>query len=155
VVVARYFEPSERGRKGLGAVLGGLVSDALSRAYLFLIPVLMLISILFLNRELPSEPHRKGTVDVVGAVLVALTVDALIVYLNFCQLYNLAAILGLLALFALRIRTARDPFIKPSLFMNARFSSGVWVLSLLGGRRDIFVIPFMLYAESQIMGLEV
>jgi DHA2 family metal-tetracycline-proton antiporter-like MFS transporter len=158
VVVARYFEPSERGRIfgfitstvsfaiGLGPVLGGLVSGALSWAYLFLIPVLMLISLPFFNRELPREPRRQGTVDVVGAVLVALTVGALIVYLNFSQLYYLAAFLGLLALFVLRIRTARDPFIKPSLFMNARFSSGVIVgfclFSVVIG--IIFLIPLML-----------
>ncbi len=158
VVVARYFHPSERGKVfgfitstvsfaiGLGPVLGGFVSGTLHWSYLFLIPLLMLISIPFFNRELPPETRRAGTVDIPGAVLVATTVGALIVYLNFSKWYYLAAFLGLLSLFVLRIRTAADPFIKPSLFANARFRSGVIVgfclFSIVIG--TLFLVPLML-----------
>jgi len=158
VVVARYFEPSDRGRIfgfitstvsfaiGLGPVLGGFISASLSWAYLFMIPILMLVAVPFLGRELRRESRREGTVDLLGASLVALTVGALIVSLNFNRWYYYAAFLGLLALFILRIRTARDPFIKPSLFMNARFRSGVIVgfclfLIVIG---TLFLIPLML-----------
>jgi len=158
VVIARYFEPSQRGRIfglitstvsfaiGVGPVLGGLVSGSLHWSYLFLIPLLMLISVPFLGRELPREPRRPGSVDVLGAGLVAMTVGALIVYLNFSQWYYLAAFLGLLLLFILRIRTAADPFIRPSLFKNAQFRNGVVVgfclFSIIIG--IIFLIPLML-----------
>ena len=158
IIAARYFEPSERGRIfglitstvslaiGLGPVLGGFVSGTLHWPYLFLIPLLMLVSIPFFNRELPREPRRKGTVDIPGAVLVATSVGTLIVYLNFSAWYYLVAFLGLLFLFVLRIMTAADPFIKPSLFMNARFRSGVIVgfclFSVVIG--TIFLIPLML-----------
>ncbi len=158
VVVARYFEPSQRGRIfgfitstvslaiGLGPVIGGFVSGSLHWSYLFLIPLLMLVSVPFFNRQLPKEPRREGTVDVLGAVLVALTVGSLIVFLNFSEWYYLAAFVGLLSFFVLRIRTAADPFIKPSLFMNSRFRSGVIVgfclFSIVIG--TIFLIPLML-----------
>jgi MFS transporter, DHA2 family, metal-tetracycline-proton antiporter len=158
VVVARYFDPSERGKIfgfitsmvsfaiGLGPVIGGFVSGTLSWAWLFLIPVLMLVAIPFLNRELPRESRREGTVDVLGAALVALAVGALIVFLNFSRWYYLAAFLGLVSLFVARIRTARDPFIQPSLFANARFRSGVIVgfclFSIVIG--TLFLIPLML-----------
>ncbi len=158
VVVARYFEPSQRGRIfgfitstvslaiGLGPVVGGLVSGSLHWPYLFLIPLLMLVSVPFFNRELSKEPRRDGRVDVLGAALVALTVGALIVYLNFSTWYYLAAFLGVLLLFILRIRTAVDPFIRPSLFMNNRFRSGVIVgfclFSIVIG--TLFLVPLML-----------
>ncbi len=158
IIAARYFEPSERGRIfglitstvslaiGLGPVLGGFVSGTLHWPYLFLIPLLMLVSIPFFNRELPREPRRRGTVDIPGAMLVATSVGTLIVYLNFSAWYYLVAFLGLLFLFVLRIMTAADPFIKPSLFMNARFRSGVIVgfclFSVVIG--TIFLIPLML-----------
>ncbi len=158
VVVARYFDPSQRGRIfgfitstvsfaiGLGPVVGGLVSGSLHWSYLFLIPLLMLVSVPFFNRELPKEPRRDGRVDVLGAALVALTVGALIVYLNFSAWYYLAAFLGLLLLFILRIRTAADPFIRPSLFLNSRFRSGVIVgfclFSIVIG--TLFLVPLML-----------
>jgi len=158
VVVARYFDPSERGKIfgfitsmvsfaiGLGPVLGGFVSSTLSWSYLFLIPVLMVIALPFLNRELPQEPRREGTVDLVGAALVALTVGGLIVFLNFSRWYSLAAFVALLSLFILRIRTARDPFIKPSLFANTRFRAGVIVgfclFAIVIG--TMFLVPLML-----------
>jgi len=158
VAVARYFEPSERGKLfgfitsmvsfaiGLGPVLGGFVSSTLSWPYLFLIPILMVVALPFLSRELPPEPRREGAVDVTGAVLVALTVGGLIVFLNFSRWYYLAAFLGLLSLFILRIHTARDPFIKPSLFANARFRSGVIVgfclFAIVIG--TMFLVPLML-----------
>lgn len=158
VFAARYFPPEERGRIfgfltstvsfaiGLGPVLGGFVSGQLHWSYLFLAPLFMLVSIPFFNRELPREPRREGRVDVLGAALVALTVGAMIVYLNFSSWYYLAAFIVLLALFILRIRTAADPFIKPSLFRNARFRSGVIVgfclFCIVIG--ILFLIPLML-----------
>jgi DHA2 family metal-tetracycline-proton antiporter-like MFS transporter len=158
VVVARYFPPLERGRIfglltstvsfaiGLGPVLGGFVSGQLHWAYLFLAPLFMLISIPFFNRELPLEPLREGRVDVLGAALIALTVGALIVYLNFSAWYWLVAFIGLLALFIVRIRTAADPFITPSLFQNARFRSGMIVgfclFCIVIG--ILFLVPLML-----------
>src|SRR2546421_4441516 len=65
VVVARYFAESERGKIfgfitstvslaiGLGPVIGGFVAGTFHWAYLFLIPLLILISIPFFRRELP------------------------------------------------------------------------------------------------------
>jgi DHA2 family metal-tetracycline-proton antiporter-like MFS transporter len=164
VVAARYFEPSHRGRVfgiitstvslaiGFGPVIGGFVSARFSWSYLFLIPVLVPVALPFLARELPREPRRQGSVDVIGAVLVALDLGALVVYLNFFAWYALAAFVVLLGLFILRIFTAADPFIKPSLFRNARFRSGVIVgfalfFCVLG---FLFLIPLML---NEIHGL--
>ncbi len=158
VVAARYFPPEERGRIfglltstvsfaiGIGPVLGGFVSGSLHWSYLFLIPLLMVVSIPFFNRELPKEPRREGGVDVPGATLVALTVGSLIVWLNFNQWYYLVAFIVFLALFILRISTAADPFITPALLKNARYRSGVIVafclFSIVIGIQ--FLIPLML-----------
>ncbi|HEY9594524.1 MAG TPA: MFS transporter, partial [Spirochaetia bacterium] len=157
VVAARYIDPAHRGRVfgtitsmvslaiGFGPVIGGLVSAQLHWSFLFLIPVLVPVALPFLWRELPQEPRRPGSVDIIGAILVALDVGALVVYLNLGPWYALAAFVVLLGLFILRILTARDPFIQPSLFRNARFRSGVIVgfalfFSVLG---FVFLIPLM------------
>lgn len=158
VVAARYFLPEERGRVfgfltstvsfaiGLGPVLGGFVSGQLHWSYLFLVPLFMLISVPFFNRELPRERRREGRVDLIGAALIALSVGALIVYLNFSSWYYLAALIVLLALLVIRMRTAAEPFIRPSLFRNPRFRSGVIVgfclFCIVIG--ILFLIPLML-----------
>jgi DHA2 family metal-tetracycline-proton antiporter-like MFS transporter len=158
VVIARYFEFSERGRIfgfitstvslsiGLGPVIGGFVAKSFHWSYLFLIPLLLLITIPFFSRELPKESRREGSVDIFGAVLVALTVGTLVVYLNFSEWYYLVAFIGMSALFVRHIRTAADPFIKPSLFKNIKFRSGVIVglclFAIVIG--ILFLIPLML-----------
>ncbi|MBO0796221.1 MAG: MFS transporter, partial [Ktedonobacteraceae bacterium] len=158
VVVARSFAEAERGKMfgfitstvslaiGLGPVIGGFVAGTFHWASLFLIPLLTLISIPFFRKELPQEPRREGTVDISGAVLVALTVGALVVFLNFGAWYDLAAFAVLLVLCTLRMRTASDPFINPSLFQNAQFRTGLVVgfclFSIVIG--VLFLIPLML-----------
>jgi DHA2 family metal-tetracycline-proton antiporter-like MFS transporter len=164
VVAARYASEAERGRIfgfitstvslaiGLGPVVGGLVAGRLHWSYLFLIPLLILVSIPFFNRALPREPRREGSVDLVGAALVALTVGSLVVFLNLNKWYYLVVFVLALVLFILRIRTAADPFIKPSLFANARFRSGVIVafclFSIVIG--ILFLIPLMLNSLYQM-----
>ena len=158
VVIARYFAESERGKIfglitstislaiGLGPVVGGFVAGTFHWADLFLIPLLILISIPFFRKELPQEPRREGSIDIPGAVLVALTVGALVVFLNFSEWYYLAAFAVMLVLFILRIRTVADPFIQPSLFKNAKFRTGMVIgfalFSIVIGVQ--FLVPLLL-----------
>ena len=159
VAVARYFTPDERGKIfglitsivslgiGIGPVIGGFISASLHWSYLFLIPLLMLIAIPFLVKELPDEPRRAGTVDIPGAALVALTVGFFVVYLNFSQWYYLLGFVFFLAVFIYHILTNPEPFIQPSLFRNIKFRNGVIVgfslFSIVIG--ILFLIPLMLH----------
>lgn len=159
VVVARYFSISERGKVfgiitstvslgiGLGPVIGGFVSASLHWSYLFLIPLLMLIAIPFLLKELPEEETRKGKVDIPGAILVALSVGMFVVYLNFNEWYYLVSFLTFMVITLVYIHRVRDPFINPSLFKNVKFRNGVIVgfslFSIVIG--IIFLVPLMLH----------
>ena len=138
---------------GIGPVIGGFVAARLHWSFLFLIPLLLLVSLPFLARTLPREARREGTVDVLGAVLVAVMVGALVVFLNLGDWYWLAAFVTSLVLFIIRIRTAADPFIKPSLFRNVKFRNGVIVgfclFSIVIG--VFFLIPLLL---NDVYGLD-
>ena len=165
VVVTRHFAESERGRIfglitstvsfaiGLGPVVGGFVAGRLSWAHLFLVPLLILVSLPFLGAELPREERKEGRVDFLGAALVALSVGALILFLNFTGWYYLAAFVGLSILLIIRIVSSPDPFIKPSLFRNVRFRGGIVVafclFSIVIG--ILFLIPLML---NDVHGLD-
>jgi DHA2 family metal-tetracycline-proton antiporter-like MFS transporter len=164
VITARFFDVSDRGRIfgfitsivslaiGFGPVIGGVVSSSLHWSYLFLIPLMILISLPFIDRELAPEPRRKGSVDVLGAALAAFDIGALVAYLNFNSLAYLAAFAVLSVLFIARILTAADPFIKPSLFSNAGFRRGLAVAFCLFAIviGIVFLIPLML---SRVFGL--
>ncbi len=159
VVIARYFEDHERGKVfgtitstvsfgiGVGPVVGGFVSNSLHWSYLFLIPLFTLVAIPFMNKELPAESKREGAVDILGAILVALTVGTLVLFLNYSRWDFGISFLILLVLFLWRVLSADDPFIQPDLFKNVRFRDGVLVgfslFSIVMG--IMFLIPLMLH----------
>lgn len=159
VAIARYFPANERGRIfglitatvsfsiGLGPVIGGFVAGKLHWSLLFIIPLFTLIAIPFLRRYLPDEERRSGTVDALGASLVALSIGALVVYLTLDAWYYLALFVLLVIATAARVKLAADPFIDPTLFKNRLFRNGVVVGFLLFSMviGILFVIPLMLH----------
>ncbi len=163
VVVARFFAPGDRGKifgtitstvafaAGVGPVIGGFISS-LHWTYLFLIPLFTVISIPFFLRALPAESTRPGSLDILGAALVAAGVGLFIVFLSLAAWFYLAASVAALALFALRILRARNPFIEPSLFRNRRFRAGLATgfIVFVVAFGIFFVIPLML---SSLAGL--
>ncbi|MDD9267482.1 MFS transporter [Paenibacillus sp. GCM10023248] len=158
VVVARYFSPSDRGKVfglltstvsfaiAVGPVVGGFVSATFHWTYLFIIPLFTLISIPFFNQILPEEKRKPGSVDMLGAALVALSVAGITVYLSYPHWYFLAASAALLIWFIFHIRQAKDPFIEPSLFKNKLLRGGLIVgfLVFCTVMGIMFVIPLML-----------
>jgi DHA2 family metal-tetracycline-proton antiporter-like MFS transporter len=157
ILVARYFPMEQRGRvfgtitsvvafaAGVGPVIGGFVSGSLGWPFLFVIPLLTLVSIPFFLKLFPAEPRREGGVDIPGAILVALGISALIFFLSFSSWYYLAASAAATALLVIWIRRVKSPFIDPGLFRNVRFRAGMIVgfLVFSSSIGIIFVIPLM------------
>ncbi len=159
VAVARYFSVLERGKIfglitstvslgiGLGPVIGGFVSGTLHWSYLFLIPLLLFLAVPFLIKVLPDEPTRKGKPDIIGAVLIAITVGFFVVFINFNTWYYFFAFICFLVCFIIRTYSAPDPFINPELLKNVRFRNGVIVgfclFSIVIG--ILFLLPLMLH----------
>lgn len=164
VVIARHFEVSERGKIfglitsvvslaiGFGPVIGGLVSSRLHWSFLFLLPLLILVALPFIESILPSERRKEGSVDLLGAALATLVVGSLVAFLNIGGLAFLGAFALSAALFAARILTAADPFIKPSLLANAAFRGGLLaafaLFAIVIGL--VFLVPLML---SRVHGI--
>ena len=130
---------------GVGPVIGGLVSGTLGWPFLFAIPLLTLVSIPFLTRQLPSEKRREGGVDIFGAFLVAVGITALIFFLSFSSWYYLAASAAAIAVLVIHVRRTPNPFIQPSLFRNVRFRAGMIAgfLVFSASIGIIFLIPLL------------
>ncbi len=160
VLIARYFPAEVRGRvfgtitsviafaAGVGPVIGGLISGSLGWPFLFLIPLLTLVSIPFLLRLLPDEQRKEGGVDVLGALFTAAGITALILFLSFPAWYWLAACAAAVAALIFHIRRVPDPFINPALFRNVKFRAGIIVGFLVFSSciGVIFIVPLMLAA---------
>jgi DHA2 family metal-tetracycline-proton antiporter-like MFS transporter len=162
VLVARYFPVAERGRIfgtitstvafaiGVGPVIGGFVSGTLHWSLLFVIPVFTIIAARSFLKLLPAEERRPGTVDIPGAVMIALSVGTLMVFLTMGLWYFLVASIVLLVGFVLDVLFSKNPFIDLALLKNGAFRkrlyAGFIIFSVVTG--VLFVIPFMLHSVS-------
>lgn len=164
VMVARFFTANERGKLfgiitstvsfavGIGPVLGGYIAGSFHWAFLFLVPLPVLVALPFFRKLLPDEQRGSGKLDIVGAVLLGIVVSMLILFTTeSAWLYLLAALIALIV-FIVHIRRAKEPFVDPALFVNPLYRTGLIIGFLIFGTvmSIMFVIPLML---NKIYGL--
>ena len=161
----RYFPPEQRGRamgismtglavgNALGPVAAALVAGSLHWRWLFCIPLLSLITIPYYRKYMTDEPGAGGRIDWPGGFLLAGTVGTLLLAITNQSRLAAAASLILFVLFLFRIRTARDPFVRPDLFRNRSYSLGLTValMSAATGYSLPFLVPQLL-AELHRLG---
>lgn len=168
VYSSRYIPLERRGRAmatvmaamglglGLGPVIGGLIVEYLGWHYLFLLTAISLLLVPVFAHLLPREEKRSGTFDVAGALLAAIGITSLLLGMTQKSLLALAAGLVFVLLFALRIRSARDPFVLPALFAHRRYLTlaavgiGAYVLSFA----LLFFMPQMLIKHFKLSAIQ-
>lgn len=153
IVPVRYFPPEKRGRAlgttavglSLGAALGpivsGLVSGLVSWRYLFALSILAVFVLPFFRKYLDDETGTARRIDFAGGLTLAGTVGALLLAITQGSWLLCGAGVVLFVLFLLRIRTAAEPFVQPSLFRNRSYSLGLGVAFVLTGLN--FGVPFL------------
>ncbi|WP_010278471.1 MFS transporter [Paenibacillus senegalensis] len=166
IIPVRFFAPERRGSAmsmtaiglALGSVLGPVVSALiLSFAHwrwLFVPPMLLLILLPFFRRYLsvptsssPSSFDWKGGLILFSAITLVL--------LGITYSAGLFILLGVLALlvFYFWIRHAEEPFIRPGLFKNNGYRSGLVMTLLVASIANglFYLSPVML---ADVYGLE-
>ncbi|QJD86377.1 MFS transporter [Cohnella herbarum] len=153
LIPVRYYPLAARGRAlgmtatgialgtAAGPIISGIVTSVASWRLLFLLPLLALIALPFFRRELDGAAGTKRPTDVWGGLLLGGSIAALLLALTNSSLMLLAAGLLLTALFGLRIRFAREPFIQLALLGNTRFSFALLITGL--SSCAVFGIPFL------------
>jgi DHA2 family metal-tetracycline-proton antiporter-like MFS transporter len=154
LVATKYFPFERRGRvlgaiaaavalgAGVGPLAGGYIAGAFHWRFLFPIPMLTVLAILPLRALLPHEefPERTGF-DLAGALLLSAAVAAILVFVTQLHWWLLPIGAGLLVWFALHIRRAESPFVRPSLFRNKPYVASLVTIFLAMG--TIFGMMFM------------
>lgn len=158
VMVTRYIGADHRGKafgligsvvalgEGIGPAIGGVLAGYIHWAYLFLIPMMTVISLPFFLTALPEEPSHKGNTDIGGILLLSIGIILFTLFTtNYHWIYLAASVLVLTG-FAQQIRRAREPFITPSLFANRHFVLGTLAGSILLGSIAGFIsmVPYMM-----------
>lgn len=145
IIPIRYFPPETRGRAmgiaAAGLALGGalgpttaaLIVSVVHWRWLFLLPILALLTLPFYRKYLDDEPGHAGKIDWLGGGLLAMTVALVLLSVtNEAWLLAGCALLTL-GLFIARIRTAAEPFVQPRLFRNKSYSYGLAIAFVVNG----------------------
>ncbi|TDL33032.1 MFS transporter [Jeotgalibacillus sp. S-D1] len=157
-IIPSRFMPSSRGKvfgyvastvafaSGVGPILGGVLGGAFNWRFLFIFSVFAALSIPLFRKWLPREERRYGSVDLLGAGLIAVSVASLLFFITTFNYFMLLVFVLFIILFVWRTIKAQEPFIQPSILKNKRYT--VTVFSSFFGTAClfglIFVIPIML-----------
>lgn len=159
VIVARYVGAKDRGKafgligsmvamgEGIGPAIGGIIAGYIHWSFLFVLPMMTLISLPFFVKSLPGESAaQRGKIDIQGASLLSIGIVMFTLYTTGYQWIYIMISLALFLWFALHIRRANQPFIEPSLFVNRKFIAGVLAGGMLLGTVAGFIsmIPYMM-----------
>ncbi|TXR67539.1 MFS transporter [Bacillus sp. AR18-7] len=128
IIPIRYFAPEKRGRalgNALGPVAAGLITSFGSWRLMFVLSLLPLLTLPFFRKYLDNAKGKAGSIDILGGGLLAVSVAFFLLAITQMQVLLFLSGFATLAFFILRIRKAKEPFIKPILFKNKNFSIGL------------------------------
>ncbi|MBO8164725.1 MAG: MFS transporter [Brevibacillus sp.] len=164
IIPARFFPVERRGAvmgvvasfiafsQGIGPIVGGFVAGALHWKYLFLLALGTLLVLPFLRRALPNEQRRDGSIDAIGALLLAAAVAMLMLAITTFNMGYAAAFAVLLVLFIAKSGRSREPFVSMSLFTQGpfRYAIAAAFLSSSTAFAMMLLIPLMLTSMYQL-----
>jgi DHA2 family metal-tetracycline-proton antiporter-like MFS transporter len=168
VFISRYIPVERRGKAmalimssvslglGLGPVVGGAVVEFMGWHFLFALTALTVLLLPLFSLYLPKENMKEGSFDGLGALLIGVGTTGLLLFLTGGSWFALAAGVLSLVLFTLRIRTAREPFVLPSLFRNRPYLilGAVGIAGYLCSFSTLFLMPQILVKQYELSAIE-
>lgn len=158
VLVSRYVPEGRRGWAtalimsavslafGLGPVVGGAIVEFLGWQYLFIVTAVTMVLVPMLAVIIPKEQPNKGSFDAWGALSIGSGSTGLLLAITNHSWAALALGLAALVLFAIRISSARDPFVQPQLLRNRTFLllSAVGIGAYMCNFSTLYLMPQIL-----------
>ncbi|CAG5082833.1 Metal-tetracycline/H+ antiporter [Thermobacillus xylanilyticus] len=173
ILPIRYFAPERRGSAismtAVGLAIGGVLGPVVSALLLsfanwrwLYVPSLLMLALLPLFRKYlkaaDAAGNPQGKLDTPGGGLLLAATAALLLAFTWWNVWLFAAFAAALALFIVHIRRVREPFVRPALFRNRKYRTGLMMTSLIAAASNgVFLLTPMLLAdvyhlESQWIG---
>ena len=133
----------------LGILLGGFFATYIGWKFLFMVPLVSLLTIPSLMRNLPDKSEqKKGKLDLTGLGLLALFTLLISIYLNIGGLIYLVGSALTMVLFFLHITICKSAFISIHFFKNRNYIIAVLLAGLALGIQSAFSFLFSFMAQT-------
>ncbi|WP_284785669.1 MFS transporter [Corynebacterium rhinophilum] len=136
----------------IGALTSGFISTYVSWTAMFLIPLILLLTIPPIIKNVPEDEAVEGHLDALGLFFVAVFASALIMFMqDYAWYWLVLAAIGLV-LFIVHIKNAKNPVVTPEFFTNGRY---VWtiVMVLFVYSTQLGFIFLLPYAAQDMHGM--
>lgn len=168
ILITRYVPIERRGKAmamilssvslglGLGPVVGGAIVEYLGWHILFLVTSITLLLVPFFAILIPKEKPKKGSFDVLGALFIGVGTTGLLLYLTNHSWIALLSGLIAIVMFIVRIRSAKEPFVLPSLFLNRSYLilGAVGIAAYICSFSTLFLMPQILVKQYSLSAIE-
>ncbi|MCS7462399.1 MFS transporter [Paenibacillus doosanensis] len=130
-----------------GHLFGGYITEYLHWNVTFLIPLVTLIGVPIIYKNMPKDESKRGSFDYIGLILLTVISTLLITYMTFKMQYTVLLILALIfiVIFVVYTKQSRNPFVKPELFKVKGIIASLIVCALFYGTQVgfAFIFPFI------------
>ncbi|MFI5505226.1 MFS transporter [Corynebacterium kutscheri] len=136
----------------IGALTSGLISTHVSWTYMFLVPLVLILTVPFLIKHVPEDEAVEGHLDALGLFLIAVFAASLTMFIQeFNWWWMLPAVAGLVA-FIWHVKNGKQPLVTPEFFTNGRYIWAIVLVFIIYSTQlgYIFLLPF---AASDLHGL--
>lgn len=158
IMAGRYIPLSRRGKAmaiiaaaaslafGLGPVIGGIITQYFGWNYLFAVTGFSVLSIPFFQKLLPKEEMKEGHFDLYGAILTAVSVTGLLLFLSTFSYTILLGTVVLSVVCWVYLNKIKEPFIPPLLLRNKQYIKLLFIgcSTFFINFSNLFLMPIIL-----------
>ncbi|AFM06543.1 MFS transporter [Corynebacterium pseudotuberculosis Cp162] len=136
----------------IGALTSGFISTYVSWTAMFLVPLILILAVPFIQKMVPEDETVEGTFDALGLFLVSVFAASLTMYMQKFNPFWLIPTVAGIAGFVAHVKKNKKALVSPEFFTNGRY---VWAIVLVFVIYStqlgfIFLLPF---AASDVHGL--
>lgn len=137
----------------IGTLTGGFVATYLAWQNLFLIPLLSILLLPFILKNLPKEEKKKNNVDFLGLLIVAIIATSIMLYMSSFNWGLFIFFIAAVIVFLLYISKNKNAFITIDFFKNKQFLFGLvvaFILNSLYAAYALNTLSFLLTSVYEI-----
>ena len=137
----------------VGALTSGAVSTYIGWRMMFLVPLILLVAVPFILKQVPDDDTPGSSLDIVGLFFIAVSTTGFILALQDFQTgvwRVVELIVAILAIFAFGawISRAKKPLVRPEFFGNGRYVFAILMVLIVYSTQLGYIVMLPFAAES-------
>lgn len=146
-----YFTACFQLSQAIGVISGGVISTHVRWSVLFLIPLVIILLIPPLLKNLPDEQSgEKKHIDWIGLILLGMLVMSINLFFSQFAIIFLIVAFCLLVVLALYIINSKNPFISVDFFKNDRYMTAMGVVILIFFSQFAFSFLYSFFGKQML-----